>query len=168
MNHEFEWRKQLRKLGGEVEPSRDLWPDIDARIGAAGRTPARPVRAHRGAWLALAAQVHQRGVDAQSIQPRGKRALVAKARQLLPGAHERILGQFLGAAAIHADQAQDRAVHAPHMAAIQLLEGRRVAVERAPHQAGVVRQDRQLIGWNVHAERGTLHAAFDAANGGLV
>jgi hypothetical protein len=57
MNHEFEWRKQLRKLGGDVEPSRDLWPDIGARIAAAGRTPARPARAHRGAWLALAATV---------------------------------------------------------------------------------------------------------------
>ncbi|MEP6483913.1 MAG: hypothetical protein ABJB01_05645 [Rudaea sp.] len=29
---EFEWRNGMRKLGGPVEPSRDLWPDIASRI----------------------------------------------------------------------------------------------------------------------------------------
>lgn len=34
MNNEFEWRNEMRKLGGSVEPVRDLWPDVAARIGA--------------------------------------------------------------------------------------------------------------------------------------
>jgi hypothetical protein len=33
MNNEFEWRNEMRKLGGSVEPARDLWPDVAARIG---------------------------------------------------------------------------------------------------------------------------------------
>jgi hypothetical protein len=32
MNNEFQWRSELRKLGGDVEPARDLWPQIAARI----------------------------------------------------------------------------------------------------------------------------------------
>jgi hypothetical protein len=32
MNNEFEWRNQMRKLGGPLEPVRDLWPDVAARI----------------------------------------------------------------------------------------------------------------------------------------
>ncbi|HST26935.1 MAG TPA: hypothetical protein VLK26_01035 [Rudaea sp.] len=32
MNHEFQWRNELRKLGGDAQPPRDLWPQIAARI----------------------------------------------------------------------------------------------------------------------------------------
>ena len=32
MNNEFEWRNQMRKLGDPVEPARDLWPAVAARI----------------------------------------------------------------------------------------------------------------------------------------
>ncbi len=32
MNNEFEWRNEMRKLGGSVEPVCDLWPDVAARI----------------------------------------------------------------------------------------------------------------------------------------
>lgn len=32
MNDEFAWRNELRKLGGDVEPQRDLWPQIATRI----------------------------------------------------------------------------------------------------------------------------------------
>ncbi|MBS0570387.1 MAG: hypothetical protein JSS28_07255 [Proteobacteria bacterium] len=32
MNDEFRWRNALRNLGGEVEPQRELWPQIAARI----------------------------------------------------------------------------------------------------------------------------------------
>lgn len=32
MNDEFAWRSELRKLGGDIEPQRDLWPQIAARI----------------------------------------------------------------------------------------------------------------------------------------
>jgi len=31
---EFEWRNGMRKVGGPVEPDRDLWPDIAAKISA--------------------------------------------------------------------------------------------------------------------------------------
>ena len=41
MNNEFEWRNQMRKLSGPVEPARDLWPAIAARIAAAGRRMRR-------------------------------------------------------------------------------------------------------------------------------
>jgi len=50
MNTEFEWRSEMRKLGGAVEPARDLWPAIHARIGTA---PARRRWTRPG--LALAA-----------------------------------------------------------------------------------------------------------------
>jgi hypothetical protein len=32
MNTEFQWRSQMRQLGGSVEPVHDLWPGITARI----------------------------------------------------------------------------------------------------------------------------------------
>lgn len=32
INSEFEWRSEMRKLGGGVEPARDLWPNIAAQI----------------------------------------------------------------------------------------------------------------------------------------
>jgi hypothetical protein len=38
MNDELQWRNQMRKLGGPVEPERDLWPQI------AQRTHALPAR----------------------------------------------------------------------------------------------------------------------------
>ncbi|MGA9333500.1 MAG: hypothetical protein WBV39_04415 [Rudaea sp.] len=42
MNDEFAWRSQLRKLGDEVQPHRDLWPQIAARIAV--RPATRPWR----------------------------------------------------------------------------------------------------------------------------
>jgi hypothetical protein len=32
IDNEFQWRSELRKLGGDVEPQRDLWPPIATRI----------------------------------------------------------------------------------------------------------------------------------------
>lgn len=32
MDNEFQWRNQMRKLNETVEPARDLWPDISARL----------------------------------------------------------------------------------------------------------------------------------------
>lgn len=32
MNNEFQWRSELRKLGADAQPRRDLWPQIAARI----------------------------------------------------------------------------------------------------------------------------------------
>src|SRR5581483_9917562 len=44
----FTWRSELRKLGGAVEPSRDLWPGIAARL---------PARAARRRFPRLAAAI---------------------------------------------------------------------------------------------------------------
>jgi hypothetical protein len=53
MNNEFAWRKQIRELDRAVAPTRDLWPQIHARIAAA--------ETRRGRWprigLAIAAAV---------------------------------------------------------------------------------------------------------------
>jgi hypothetical protein len=40
-NSEFQWRNELRKLGGPVEPAQELWPQIQARIQAPPRQRAR-------------------------------------------------------------------------------------------------------------------------------
>jgi hypothetical protein len=49
--HDFQWRRQMRDLGGPVQPQRDLWMDIAARIEAeqAQQAAAPP---HRRRWLA--------------------------------------------------------------------------------------------------------------------
>ena len=51
MNNEFAWRQPMRELDRAVEPARDLWPQIHARIAAA--------ETRRGRWprigLAIAA-----------------------------------------------------------------------------------------------------------------
>lgn len=50
MNDEFHWRNELRKLGGPVQPVRDLWSEIDQRLD----TPRRRLRL---AGMAVAASV---------------------------------------------------------------------------------------------------------------
>src|SRR5579859_7096201 len=47
-NNEFGWRSGMKALGGAVEPARDLWPDIVARLKP-------PARAGRRRWLPFAA-----------------------------------------------------------------------------------------------------------------
>lgn len=54
MNNEFQWRNELRKVGGPVEPARDLWPAIAARLEPAARIA--PTRRYAG-WFALAASL---------------------------------------------------------------------------------------------------------------
>lgn len=51
MNNEFAWRNQLRQLGASVEPQRDLWPSISARIAV------RPSTLRQRMGLGLAAAV---------------------------------------------------------------------------------------------------------------
>jgi hypothetical protein len=51
MNLHFEDRQKLRALSRTVEPARDLWPQIAARIEAQPRT------SHRLQWLAMAASL---------------------------------------------------------------------------------------------------------------
>ena len=41
MDNEFQWRNQMRKLNEAVEPARDLWPDIAARIAQPVAAPRR-------------------------------------------------------------------------------------------------------------------------------
>lgn len=55
MDNEFQWRNQMRKLNEAVEPARDLWPDIAARI--AQPVAAAPRRQWRRPALALAASL---------------------------------------------------------------------------------------------------------------
>jgi len=38
---EFQWRSEMRKLGGAVEPTRDLWPNIAAQIAVTHASPRR-------------------------------------------------------------------------------------------------------------------------------
>ena len=52
MNLHFEDRQKLRALAQAVEPRRDLWPDIAARIEREARTPRMHFR-----WLAVAASL---------------------------------------------------------------------------------------------------------------
>ncbi|MBL8297064.1 MAG: hypothetical protein JNN30_01845 [Rhodanobacteraceae bacterium] len=56
--HDFQWRRQLRDLAGPVQPQRDLWLDISARIAAEqAAVDAAPRRWQRPAAFALAASV---------------------------------------------------------------------------------------------------------------
>lgn len=53
---DFEFRRELRNLGGPREPQHDLWPQIARRIAAESQAAAVPIRRRR--WpLAIAAGV---------------------------------------------------------------------------------------------------------------
>lgn len=55
---EFELRQRLRALRRDVEPPRDLWPAIAARLGTAQAAPVPAPRRRAGAWPeALAAML---------------------------------------------------------------------------------------------------------------
>jgi hypothetical protein len=54
MNNEFEWRKQMRKHAEPIEPARDLWPAIAARLATTSASHRRSRRSQIG-WLAIAA-----------------------------------------------------------------------------------------------------------------
>jgi hypothetical protein len=52
---EFEWRSEMRKLSGAIEPARDLWPAIEARIAALpNRRSRRPLIFSMAAALLVA------------------------------------------------------------------------------------------------------------------
>lgn len=57
MNNEFQWRNEMRKLGGPVEPDRDLWPAIAARVVAAPAALPAGTRHRAAGWMAMAATV---------------------------------------------------------------------------------------------------------------
>ncbi len=54
MNNEFLWRNQMRKQAEAVEPERDLWPAIAARLTTTAVSHRRSRRSRIG-WLAIAA-----------------------------------------------------------------------------------------------------------------
>ena len=54
MNNEFLWRNQMRKQAEAVEPTRDLWPAIAARLATPAASHRRSRRSQIG-WLAIAA-----------------------------------------------------------------------------------------------------------------
>ena len=54
MNNEFLWRNQMRKHAEAVEPARDLWPAIAARLATTAASHRRSRRSQLG-WLAIAA-----------------------------------------------------------------------------------------------------------------
>jgi hypothetical protein len=60
--HEFQWRRGMRELGGPVQPGRDLWLDIAAKIEAeanaqASAPTAAPARRRWALPLAAAASI---------------------------------------------------------------------------------------------------------------
>ncbi|MDR3388054.1 MAG: hypothetical protein P4L92_13480 [Rudaea sp.] len=78
MNNEFQWRSEMRKLDGAVEPARDLWPDLAARIGAQ-RMPRRMPRI--GFAIAATAMLAcGAGLIAQRLQSRAQ-SVVALTQQ---------------------------------------------------------------------------------------
>ncbi len=74
MDNEFEWRNEMRKLGGPMQPTRDLWPRISARIGT------QPQRRHRpqiGLAIAASALIAcGAGLIAQRMQARSQSAVI--------------------------------------------------------------------------------------------
>jgi hypothetical protein len=83
------------------------------------------------------------------MQPGGEGAVAAEAGEDLPGTHEGVLGQLLGASGV-AGQAQGEPVDPPVMQAVQLLERVRIAAARPRHQ--------QIGGqWRLRAVQGGLH-----------
>lgn len=82
MNHEFEWRNRMRELGGTVEPTRDLWPAIAARIAGGASAPVRS-RRRVGAWLAMAATLVA-AVGAGSVAWRAQHSAPARHPQAQP------------------------------------------------------------------------------------
>jgi hypothetical protein len=54
IDNEFAWRNELRKLGGDAQPQRDLWPRIAARIAVRPTTRRWRMELGLAATLALA------------------------------------------------------------------------------------------------------------------
>lgn len=67
---EFQWRRQMRDLGGPVQPQRDLWLDIAGRIAAEQAAAVQPVAPTRRRWalpFAAAASVMLVGLLATAL-----------------------------------------------------------------------------------------------------
>ena len=71
--------------------------------------------------------IHQCDIDGKPVQPGTEGAFVAEIRQLLPGAHESVLGQIFRSGVVIAGQPKNRAMHAAYVQVIQPLERAPVA-----------------------------------------
>ena len=69
------------------------------------------------------------------MQPGGQRRLAAESAELLPGPDEDVLGQLVGA--VGAGHATGEGEDARHVGAVEALEGRRVARNRACDVVGL-------------------------------
>lgn len=79
MDNEFQWRNEMRKLGGAVEPACDLWPDIGTRISAQRRQPQRRRPGHIGFAIAATVLIAcGAGLVAQRIQSHSQAAIIAQ------------------------------------------------------------------------------------------
>lgn len=67
--HDFQWRRQLRDLSGPVQPQRDLWLDLAARIAAEPAPVAAPPRRRWIAGFAAAACLALAVFGALQLQP---------------------------------------------------------------------------------------------------
>ena len=116
--------------------------------------------------IGAAAQVHQRGVHRQPVQPGRERALEAERRQRLPGADETFLHQVLCPRRLATRQAPDHGIDAPRMPAKQRFEGAAIA------PSGRTRQRMVAVGLNGHLGAGQVcghgdseHIHSDAGSG---
>jgi hypothetical protein len=156
--------------------ARDRALEVDAKRGAYAGTVAdskigqRRVVGLQVLVVAARAQVHQRGVDCEPMQPGTERTLEAEPRKRLPRAHESFLGQFLGAGFIAANEPPDHRVHAPHVLAIQRFERSDIAARSRTHQriVGVERNARFDDGLAFGLHGGIQHTRLDAVRVGRV
>ncbi|MBS0438454.1 MAG: hypothetical protein JSS33_03495 [Proteobacteria bacterium] len=81
-DNEFAWRNELRKLRGDVEPPRDLWPQISARIAVRPATQRWRMGLGIAAALIAACGV---GAIAWRTQHQASYPTVARASNAVPG-----------------------------------------------------------------------------------
>lgn len=80
-DNEFQWRSELRNLGADVEPSRDLWPHIAARIAVRPATQRWRMGVGLAAALIVACGV---GAIAWRTQHPASYPAVASASNVVP------------------------------------------------------------------------------------
>ena len=149
--NEFEWRRQLRNLREPVEPNRDLWAQIDARLESVESNvtpePAQPARhkAVRHGWLVAASfaglcmlagsiLLHVRSLPSQQLTAApGNAAITWKP------ADPRLAGAAieLGSAQMELRQAMQQAPDSPALQRLlQRTEQQQSRLRQLEHQAG--------------------------------
>lgn len=82
IGNEFQWRSELRKLGGDAQPQRDLWPHIAARIAVRPATQRWRMGLGLAAALIVACGV---GAIAWRTQLQASNPAIASASNAVPG-----------------------------------------------------------------------------------